>query len=410
MASMNTRLNIKKLDGNIVQKHGGSKQVGFKQLGPGVETGVHGVHDEKRVWFEVELQGAQGDSEAEVFLVSNDVTACAQRRLGGSNLKWGEKRQTRTTWSTQQCTKSGVAKHLGVAGLQQQNGRNTTMSTYLVTTSPSSAIGFKMLIDMLGFFGWLASIMQGMLELVKVKCIFMRYRSGSMQVLQRDEFEVELQDGHTFEFACEVIPSGSWIGKMLWQARQMCSDQHRLKEFAVTTMMAIFWSLHHGTYYLVLELFRDLSGNTLRVSQSRIHNEKLVQTLLKGHSILSLEGSLSGTVMWKKLTDVRVFVDFNYAMGRLITRRLFGLHKTRTIESGFRAIDGSRYCTGAPCQRLSIGPLLALGDLLSIGSTTLPKPVAPKIIRMRLEFLFTIEFYSINLIKKPMRSVVDYPF
>ncbi|GKC77369.1 hypothetical protein Tco_1128143, partial [Tanacetum coccineum] len=41
MASMNTRINIEKLDGNIVQKHGGSKQVGFKQLGPGVETGVH---------------------------------------------------------------------------------------------------------------------------------------------------------------------------------------------------------------------------------------------------------------------------------------------------------------------------------------------------------------------------------
>ncbi|GJT75579.1 hypothetical protein Tco_1042304 [Tanacetum coccineum] len=72
MASMNTRLNIENLDGNIVQKHGGSKQVGlkqlgckqvgfkqlsvkqvgFKQLGSGVETGVYGVHDEKRVWFE----------------------------------------------------------------------------------------------------------------------------------------------------------------------------------------------------------------------------------------------------------------------------------------------------------------------------------------------------------------------
>ncbi|GJY57384.1 hypothetical protein Tco_0456499, partial [Tanacetum coccineum] len=62
MASMNTRLNIKKLDGNIIQKHG----VGFKQLGPGVEIGVHGVQDEKRIWFEVELQGAQGDREAEV--------------------------------------------------------------------------------------------------------------------------------------------------------------------------------------------------------------------------------------------------------------------------------------------------------------------------------------------------------
>ncbi|GJX35394.1 hypothetical protein Tco_0246951 [Tanacetum coccineum] len=33
MASMNTRLNIEKLDENIVQKHGGSKQVGLKQLG-----------------------------------------------------------------------------------------------------------------------------------------------------------------------------------------------------------------------------------------------------------------------------------------------------------------------------------------------------------------------------------------
>ncbi|GJZ03604.1 hypothetical protein Tco_0536879 [Tanacetum coccineum] len=81
MASMNTRLNIEKLDGNIVQKHGGLKQVGFKQLGPGVETGVHGVHDEKRVWFKVELQGAQGDREAEVFQVSNDDTRVAQRRL-----------------------------------------------------------------------------------------------------------------------------------------------------------------------------------------------------------------------------------------------------------------------------------------------------------------------------------------
>nr|GEW83466.1 zinc finger, CCHC-type [Tanacetum cinerariifolium] len=90
MASMNTRLNIKTLNGNIIQNHGGSKQVGFKQLGPDVETRVYGVHDEKRVWFEVELQVAQGDRKAER--------------------------------STQQCMKSEVAKHLGVVGIQQQNG------------------------------------------------------------------------------------------------------------------------------------------------------------------------------------------------------------------------------------------------------------------------------------------------
>ncbi|GJW11527.1 hypothetical protein Tco_1577354 [Tanacetum coccineum] len=51
----------------VVLKQLGSKQVGFKQLGHDVEIGVHGVHVEKRVWFEVELKGAQGDHEAEAF-------------------------------------------------------------------------------------------------------------------------------------------------------------------------------------------------------------------------------------------------------------------------------------------------------------------------------------------------------
>ncbi|GKC58311.1 hypothetical protein Tco_1085909 [Tanacetum coccineum] len=107
MASMNTRLNIEKLDENIVQKHGGSKQVrlkqlgskqlgfkqlgqkqvGFKQLGPGVETGFHGVQVDKRVWFEVELQGSQGNHEAEVFQVSNDDAVVAQRWLKDKQLE-----------------------------------------------------------------------------------------------------------------------------------------------------------------------------------------------------------------------------------------------------------------------------------------------------------------------------------
>ncbi|GJY93254.1 zinc finger, CCHC-type containing protein [Tanacetum coccineum] len=41
---------------------------------------------------------------------------------------------------------------------------------------------------------------------------------------------------------------------------------------------------------LGMEIVRDQSGNTLRVSQSRFYNGKLVQTLLEGHFILSLEG------------------------------------------------------------------------------------------------------------------------
>ncbi|GJR76915.1 hypothetical protein Tco_0089280 [Tanacetum coccineum] len=69
------------------------------------------------------------------------------------------------------------------------------MSTYLVNRSPSSAIGFKTPIDMLGVFGWLASIKKWMLEPVKVKCIFL----GSLEVLHGFEFEVKPLGDHTFE-------------------------------------------------------------------------------------------------------------------------------------------------------------------------------------------------------------------
>nr|GFB83867.1 zinc finger, CCHC-type [Tanacetum cinerariifolium] len=107
MASSITRFDIEKLEGNIVQNHGGSKQVGlkqfgskqvgfkqlghkqvgFKQLGPGFTTGIHGVQIDKRVWFEVELHGAQGDHKPEVFQVSNDDDAVAQRRLEDRQLE-----------------------------------------------------------------------------------------------------------------------------------------------------------------------------------------------------------------------------------------------------------------------------------------------------------------------------------
>nr|GEX52897.1 retrovirus-related Pol polyprotein from transposon TNT 1-94 [Tanacetum cinerariifolium] len=63
------------------------KQVGFKQLGPSVETRVHGVQVEKRVWFEVELYGAQVDRETKVFQVSNDDAAVAQIRLKDTQLE-----------------------------------------------------------------------------------------------------------------------------------------------------------------------------------------------------------------------------------------------------------------------------------------------------------------------------------
>ncbi|GKE35303.1 hypothetical protein Tco_1454625, partial [Tanacetum coccineum] len=65
-------------------------------------------------------KGAQGDPEAKVFQVSNYDTTVAQRWLEHNQPE--EKANTNCLRSTQQCMKSGVAKHLGVAGIQQQNG------------------------------------------------------------------------------------------------------------------------------------------------------------------------------------------------------------------------------------------------------------------------------------------------
>nr|GEX35331.1 zinc finger, CCHC-type [Tanacetum cinerariifolium] len=139
---LNGRLNIEKLDVNIVQKHGGSKQVGlkqlgskqvgfkqlghkqvgFKQLGLGVETEFHGVQDEKRVWFEMELHGAQGDREAEVFQVSNDDTAVAQRQLEDKQPE--EKTNTGCLVKEQENVDLGikVGANITVTGVSGQNG------------------------------------------------------------------------------------------------------------------------------------------------------------------------------------------------------------------------------------------------------------------------------------------------
>ncbi|GJZ01979.1 hypothetical protein Tco_0519940 [Tanacetum coccineum] len=100
----------------------GHKQVGFKQLGPGVKTGVHGVQDVKRVWFEVKLQGAQGDREAEVFQVSNDDAVVAQRRLEDKQLE--EKTNTDCLVKEQEKVHLGikVRVNITVTGVPGQEG------------------------------------------------------------------------------------------------------------------------------------------------------------------------------------------------------------------------------------------------------------------------------------------------
>nr|GEX37538.1 zinc finger, CCHC-type [Tanacetum cinerariifolium] len=241
------------------------------------------------------------------------------------------------TRSTQQCTKSGVAKHLGVAGLQQQDrGYN---HVYISSEQGHYHQRLDLTpIDMLG--------------------------TGLVQVLQGVDFEVEPHEDHTFE----VEPHGNFdhvAGLQKVQTQDLIyyhsardREQHLAWElfsykedsneaaFVVAAMEKIYahesstfnntvacevismWKVglkddmdaqsdvyvlsngcrkcnddNNGYYWeytpakgnvLGMEIVRDQSGNTLRVSHSRFYNRKLVQTLLEGHFVLSLEGSLSG--------------------------------------------------------------------------------------------------------------------
>ncbi|GJV22828.1 zinc finger, CCHC-type containing protein [Tanacetum coccineum] len=214
---------------------------------------------------------------------------------------------------------------------------DTTMSTYLVNRSPSSAIGFKTLIDMLGFFGWLASIKQGMLGPVKVKCIFMGYRKGfnksgeykktligfgvvgSHETQTQDLIEYHLARDREQHSARELFgyrEDNNEVAFVVVAVYKICAYESLtfndivayeviskwkagLKENMDARLDAEIW-VTKGLMdkakrnILGMKIVKDHSDNTLRVSHSRFYNEKLVQTLLEGHSILSLEGSLLG--------------------------------------------------------------------------------------------------------------------
>nr|GEW56744.1 zinc finger, CCHC-type [Tanacetum cinerariifolium] len=344
-------------------KHGGSKHVGFKQLGPGFETGVHGVHDEKRVWFEVELQGAQGNRKAKVFQVSKDDTALAQR--------WLEDKQPEEKTNTDCLVKEQEKEYQAGWKIKIED---TTRVTYLVISSPSSMITFMKPIDMLDDVTSKVVVYMNMSfnESGEYKKTFIGsdVGTGLMQVLHRFEFEVELLEDHTFEvepqenvdqgaglqevqtqdlidyqlardrdqhLACELLryKENSNEAAFEWKAGlkdgmdarsdvyvlsngcRKCNDNNDdyYWEYAPGMIIHLFLYIDGMVFsygckveirvtkgllvksmgnVLGSEIIRDHSGSTLRVSQSKIYNEKLVQSLLEGHSILSLEGSLSG--------------------------------------------------------------------------------------------------------------------
>nr|GFB35073.1 hypothetical protein [Tanacetum cinerariifolium] len=193
--------------------------------------------------------------------------------------------------------------------------------------------------------------------------------TGSMQVLHRFEFEVKPLGDHTFEMEPqENINQGAGLQEVQTQDLmdyQLARDreQHLACElfgyrkdsngatFAVAAVEKIY--AHESLTFnntvacemiwffcgckaeiwatkglldkakenvLGMEIIRDQSDNTLRVSQSRFYNEKLeYQMVCTRLDIASADVGMLDKFNRGLQTDVQVFVDFDYVMGRSIT-------------------------------------------------------------------------------------------
>ncbi|GJV30781.1 hypothetical protein Tco_1391181 [Tanacetum coccineum] len=319
--------------------------------------------------------------------------------------------------STQQCMKSEVANVTLFAKVRCfpiQSGlskvfwaEDTTKSTYLVNRSPSSEIGFKKPIDMLRLDDVTSKVLHGFkfeVELLgdhtfelahdrdqHLACELFWYREDSNEVAFAVAVVENIYAHESLTFnntvACEVI--SKWKAG-LKDDMDAISDVYVLNngcmkssedsdgyywEYTPGMLIHLFLYIDDMVFscgckaeiwatkglldkakgnVLGMEIVMDQSGNTPRVSQSRFYNGKLVHTLLEGHSILSLEGSLSGNCDVEKndagildkfdrglQTGVQVYVDFDYAMGRSITSR-YELRLVAGIATGALVKGGSR--------------------------------------------------------------------
>ncbi|GKA41281.1 hypothetical protein Tco_0733874 [Tanacetum coccineum] len=277
---------------------------------------VHGVHDEKRVWFEVELHGAQGDREAEVFQVSNDDIAVAQRWLEdkqpeektntnclvkeqekeyqtGWKINTGNVLDSRNQRSTQQCTKSGVAKHLGVARLQQQNRLvKETNATLLAKVVLYRNMGFNESGEYKKTFIGSGVGMSSMQENVD-------QGAGLQEVQTQDLMDYQLARDRDQHLACELFGYREDINEVAFAVAAVEKIYaHESLTFKDTVACEVIskWKVElkdnmdaRSDVYVLNNGCKKCNDD----SDGYCWKSTPVQTLLKGHSILSLEGNLS---------------------------------------------------------------------------------------------------------------------
>ncbi|GJW26435.1 hypothetical protein Tco_0040246 [Tanacetum coccineum] len=191
--------------------------------------------------------------------------------------------------STQQLTKGGVAKHLGVEVIQQQNGLVKETNVTLLA-----------------------------------------------KVLQGDEFEVEPQDGHTFEVkpnvACEVISK--------WKAGLKDDMDARSDVYVLSNGCKKCSDDSDGYYW-----------------ESTPVGSQEYQMVCTRLDIASADVGMLDKFDRGLQTDVQVFVDFDYAMAAYMT--LTGAWKKEIWLKGLLAESG---------YELSLVAGIATGALVKGGS------------------------------------------
>nr|GEX16566.1 zinc finger, CCHC-type [Tanacetum cinerariifolium] len=268
MTSMNTRLNIKKLNGNIVQKHKGSEQVGLKQL------------DSKQVSNNLVLNKLGSNN-----LILEDKQP--EEKTNTDCLLKEQEKEYQTGWkimtgnvldscnekSIQQCMKSGVAKHLVVAGIQHQNGLVDETNVTLFANGIIFEVEPRENIDQGA----------GLQEVQTQDLINYQLARDRKQHLASELFGYR-EDSNEAAFAVATMEKIYAYESLTFNNTVAC-------EAKIWATKGLLDKTKENV--IGMKIVKDQSGYTLRVSQSRFYNGKLVQTLLEGHSILSLEGSLS---------------------------------------------------------------------------------------------------------------------
>nr|GEX86175.1 zinc finger, CCHC-type [Tanacetum cinerariifolium] len=203
---------------------------------------------------------------------------------------------------------SGVAKHLGVAVIQQQNALVKEMNMTLLAKEDHT---FE--VEPHGNVDHIV----GLQELQTQDLIYYHTTRDKEQHSAWELFNYR-EDSNEIAFAVAAVDK-------IYAHESLKFNNIVVCEAEIWVIMGLLVKAKGNI--LGLEIIKDQNGITLRVSQSRFYNVKLVQTLLEGHFILSLKGSLSRDYDVEKN-------DFNYAMGRSI------IVMGRSITSGLYDIYG----------------------------------------------------------------------